>query len=114
VISLDHETQDNCDLIVLKGRLVAAVSARVADELVAIFDDGCGVLCLELSEVHHIDSKGLSILVNVMKRVHRDDGTFILLNISDEVRTLLELTGLHEVFDIEGSDFGDNQRAAGF
>jgi len=112
VISLDHDARNDCDLVVLKGRLVAAVCASVADELVAIFDEGCGVLCLEMSGVEHIDSKGLSTLVSVMKRVHNDEGVFNLMNISDEVLTLLELTGLYEVFDIRGDDSSGHQRVA--
>lgn len=100
MILLDHHAQEDRDLIVLSGRLVASVCAGIADDLVAIFDDGCGVMHLEMSAVEYIDSKGLSALVSVMRRVHKDEGVIALVNISDEVLTLLELTRLDEVFKI--------------
>jgi len=112
VISLNHQAREDRDLVVLTGRLVTSVSDQIADEMVAIFDDGRGILHVDMSEVEYIDSKGLSALVSVMKRVHKDEGLFVLINISDEVRTLLELTRLHEVFDIRGIDSDDQQRAA--
>lgn len=100
MILLDHQAQEDRDLVVLSGRFVSSVSAGVADDLVAIFDNGCGVLHLEMSAVEYIDSKGLSALVSVMRSVRKDDGVMALVNISDEVLTLLELTRLNEVFEI--------------
>jgi len=59
VILLEHKAQTDRDLVLLSGRLVSSVSAGVADDLIAIFDDGCGVLHLEMSDVEYLDSKGL-------------------------------------------------------
>jgi len=100
VILLDHKAQTDRDLVLLSGRLVSSVSAGVADDLIAIFDDGCGVLHLEMSDVEYLDSKGLSALVSVMRRVQQDEGVMALVNISDEALTLLELTRLDDVFTI--------------
>jgi len=101
VITLDHRALEGCDVVALKGRLVASISGGIADELIAIFDDGRGVLHVDMSEVEYIDSRGLSALVGVMRRVQKDDGAFALINVSNEVLTLLELTRLHEVFDLQ-------------
>jgi len=94
VITLDHHALEGCDMVVLKGRLVASISGSIADELIAIFDDGRGVLHIDMAGVEYIDSRGLSVLVGVMRRVQKDDGVFALVNVSDEVLALLELTRL--------------------
>jgi len=60
MISLDHQQLNECDFVVLSGRMVASVSDSVADDLVAIFDSGCGVLHIDMCSVEFIDSKGLS------------------------------------------------------
>ncbi len=112
MISLDHQALEDRDLVALEGRLVSSVSAGTADELVAIFDNGCGVLHLEMSRVETVDSRGLSALVSVMRRVHRDEGSFALINVSDEVRALLELTRLNDVFDLLSGDSEGESRAA--
>ncbi len=111
MISLDHQAHEDRDLVLLNGRLVASVSAGIADELIVIYDNGCGVLHLDMSAVSYIDSSGLSALVSVMKSVQKQEGAFALVNISDEVLTLLELTRLHEVFTIFNTEQG-GQRAA--
>jgi len=100
VITLDHHALEGCDMVVLKGRLVASISGSIADELIAIFDDGRGVLHIDMAGVEYIDSRGLSVLVGVMRRVQKDDGVFALVNVSDEVLALLELTRLRDVFDV--------------
>lgn len=112
MISLDHQPLEAQDLVVLKGRLVASISGGIADELIAIFDDGRGVLHIDMSSVEYIDSRGLSALVGVMRRVQKDDGVFALVNVSNEVLTLLELTQLHEVFELITDDSRSNSRAA--
>lgn len=104
MISLDHHALEGRDVVVLKGRLVASISSSIADELIAIFDDGCGVMHIDMSDVEYIDSRGLSALVGVMRRVQKDDGAFALVSVSDEVLTLLELTRLHEIFDLLPGD----------
>jgi len=100
VISIDHHAFEECDMVALTGRLVASISDGIADELIAIFDNGVGVLHVDMSEVVYIDSSGLSALVGVMRRVQKDDGAFALVNVSHEVLTLLELTRLHEVIEL--------------
>ena len=112
MILLDHQVQGERDLIIMSGRLVASVCGGVADDLIAIFNDGCGVLHLEMSDVEYIDSKGMSALVSVMRCVHKDEGNIALLNISDEVLTLLELTRLNEVFTILEDGSTGRQHAA--
>lgn len=112
MISLDHHPLEGCDVVVLKGRLVASISGGIADEIIAIFDDGRGVLHIDMSGVEYIDSRGLSALVGVMRRVQKDDGVFALVNVSNEVLTLLELTRLHEVFELLTVDSRGNSRAA--
>ena len=112
MILLDHQAQKERDLVVLSGRLVSSVCAEIADDLIAIFDNGCGVLHLEMSDVEYIDSKGLAALVSVMRRVHKDEGVIALVNISDEVLILLELTRLNEVFKLVNDGSRGQQNAA--
>jgi len=115
VITFEHHVLEGCDVVALKGRLVASISGGIADELIAIYDDGRGVLHVDLSDVEYIDSRGLSALVGVMRRVQKDEGAFALLNVSNEVLTLLELTRLHEVFDLQnvpsGGESGESNAA---
>jgi anti-sigma B factor antagonist len=55
---------------------------------------------MDLKNVDFIDSSGLSVLVSALKTMRLKNGYLALLNLSSEVKTLVELTRLHQIFDI--------------
>ena len=91
----------------------AADSSDVATQVIEIFEQGPGELHLEMASLEWVDSSGLSALVNILKRVRSQEGTLVLLNVNERVRALLEMTRLHEIFEIRDSD-GDFSQASGF
>jgi len=114
MITIEHDALESLDMIRLLGRLGAADSADVADQLISIFERGPGLLHIDMAGLEFIDSSGLSALVAVLKRARKQEGDLVLLNVTDRVRALLELTRLHEIFDIRdmGDDGMDDERAA--
>lgn len=116
MISVEHEGQNDFDLVRLKGRLGAADGPDAAEKMTAIFERGPGLMHLELSELEWIDSGGLSALVNLLKRARKQEGDVILLNPNERVRAVLELTRLHEIFDIreDGGEQENEKKASGF
>lgn len=115
MIDLEHEIAANVDVVRFRGRLGAADSAEVATQVVNIFEQGGGELHLEMSGLEWIDSSGLSALVNIYKRVRKQEGSMVLFNVNDRVRALLEMTRLHEIFDIQDDmDLAEPRKASGF
>lgn len=113
MIKIEHESRDDHDLVRLQGRLGAADGPDAAAEMMGIFERGVGLLHLEMSDLEWIDSGGLSALVNVLKRARKQEGDVILLNPNDRVRAVLELTRLHEIFEIREDEGGDsNEKSA--
>lgn len=117
MLSVEHEDQGDRDLVHIKGRLGAADGPDAAERLIQILERGSGMLHLEMSGLEWIDSGGLSALVNVLKRARKLEGDVILVNPNDSVRAVLELTRLHEIFEIREeqslSDL-DDRKAVGF
>ena len=105
----------NCgsvDIVDLPERLVMANAQEARDAVLNIVEQGHHRLVLNLGEISFIDSSGLSVLVSAMKAVHAEDGAIALLSPTDGVRSLIELTRLHQVFDIyEDRDEAVNQLA---
>ena len=64
-------------------------------------------LVLDLGGVAFVDSSGLSVLVSALKAAKKVSGSVVLLNLTNGVRALIELTRMHEVFQI----FADQQAA---
>lgn len=99
--------QRDVDVIQLPNRMVMANAAAIRKQIQTRIKQDRKRAVLDLSQTSFMDSSGLSVLVSVLKAVTKVDGGVVLLNLSDDVRALIELTRMHEVFEI----FGDLQAA---
>ena len=52
-------------------------------------------------DLEYVSSAGLRVLVMTQKLAARRGGTLTLLNTTDDVQEVLEMTGLADVFDIK-------------
>ena len=103
MIMLEHRPSGEFDLIRLTGRLggddVGDVSARLVD----ILDRGPGIVHLDLGALSFLDTGGLAAVISLFKRARRRGGDVILYDVNARVRALLELSRLHEIFEIRES-----------
>lgn len=97
---LTHRNTDGIDIVALAGRLVMADVPQVRQRLLAVVEQGQGKLVLDLADVGFMDSSGLSVLVSVFKAARLKNGDVVLLHLNPTVRSLIELTRLHQVFSI--------------
>ncbi|MDO6563778.1 STAS domain-containing protein [Amphritea sp. 1_MG-2023] len=68
--------------------------------LTELTDQGNHFLIIDLSLVNFLDSSGLAVLIAIYKQVNRQQGQVVLLQPQNNVRALIELTRLHQIFDI--------------
>ena len=65
------------------------------------------VVRVDLANVVFVDSSALAELLRSQRAARESDGDLVLVNMSDPVRIILELTALEQVFTIEtGQDAG--------
>ena len=98
---------DSVHVVKLPERLVMANATAVRKDLLEMVVQGHRHLILDLGEVSFVDSSGLSVLVSALNAATRENGSVVLLKPNNDVRALIELTRLHEVFDI----YADEQAA---
>ena len=89
------------------GRVDANVAMGLRAELMERIESGNTKLVLELSDVGFIDSTGLSVLITALKQASAAGGEVVLANATANVRSIIEVTGLHRVFRM----FDDEQAA---
>lgn len=99
-MNLKTQSFDAVELITLPQRLVMANAPEVRAAIKDLIDDGRTRLVLDLQGVEFVDSSGLSVLVSTLKAVQPRGGEVLLLSPSDGVRSLIELTRLHQIFAI--------------
>jgi anti-sigma B factor antagonist len=63
----------------------------------ALYGDGPELL-VDLSRVTFIDSTGLGMLIGILKEAREMEGDIRLVNAGREVRRILQVTGLEQIF----------------
>ncbi len=65
--------------------------------------EGVGELVIDLKPTRHVDSAGLGVLMLIQRRAVERRQTVVLRNPSDELRFLLVLTKLIDLFRLEAA-----------
>jgi len=58
---------------------------------------------LDMAEVEFVDSTGLGAFISFFRNLKENNGVFKLASLSDQVRTIFEITRLYRVFEIYDS-----------
>jgi len=77
---------------------------KAAVRLLEGMPEGAGRLVIDLGRTRHVDSAGLGALMLIQRRAAERRQTVVLRNPSEEIRFLLVLTKLNDLFQIEAGD----------
>jgi anti-sigma B factor antagonist len=97
-----HERDVAADATVLavEGEIHVSTAPEFTELLGRAIDAGDIRLVLDLSGVAFIDSTGLSVLLNALRRVTRAGGAMALVCANPTVLRLFEITRLDSTFDL--------------
>jgi anti-sigma B factor antagonist len=86
----------------LRGRIVLGDegSAPLRKLVSELLSQGRKKILLNLAEVTYIDTSGLASLINALAQARKQGGELKLVNLSQKVQDLMQITKLHTVFDI--------------
>lgn len=94
--------RDVC-VVEVEGQLIVGnrqdLKKKVLDEL----EKGGRKVLIDFARTGYIDSSGLGVLVSLAKKIREAGGELRLANLSDDLRTLFELTKLDTLFQISDS-----------
>jgi len=102
---VEHNTtsQDNVTIIALKGELDLSCVEEVKPVFLGLLDEDHPNIVIDMKELEFMDSSGLSLIVEVFKRVRVGKGDMKLARLNDSVTKLFEMTRLNQVFEIYDS-----------
>ena len=92
-------TEGNCLIIKLSGDIDMQTSPDARAQILAALNDKHHVL-VEMSAVEYIDSSGIANLVEGYQTAKSNSLTFVLFDISQMTRQVLELAKLDQIFPI--------------
>lgn len=99
-MNINIEQQGDIAILHCGGSLDAdSVGAfkKVAYELV---DKGTSRIVIDCSNITFVDSMGLGVLISLLRRARSRHGDVKMASLTDDVRTVFEITRLHRLFDI--------------
>jgi anti-sigma B factor antagonist len=94
--SLDDQTH----LIAVRGEVHVSTAPEFSERLNHAISGGKTGVVIDMTDVEFIDSTGLSVLLNALRRVTRQHGTLALAVNNPTVLRLFEITRLDSTFDI--------------
>lgn len=87
-------------MIALRGELDVATVPQLDDALREAIAAGCSALVIDLMELTFLDSTGLMVLLNGLRRIARKDGRLVLACTNATVLRLFDVTGTSSTFTI--------------
>lgn len=100
-------TEDNVDehthVLALRGELDVATVPRLADPLREVIAAGKTGLVIDLGELTFLDSTGLMVLLNGLRRVVRQGGNLVIVCTNPTVLRLFDITGTATTFTVVDS-----------
>jgi anti-sigma B factor antagonist len=107
-MSLKVESREvgNVAILDVHGRIVLGEEIHtLRDAVRALLAEGKKKIILNLADVDYLDSSGVGELVGSFTTVRNAGGELKLLNLTQKVEDLLQVTKLYTVFDIKDDEF---------
>ena len=82
------------------GHLNTNTAGELEKELADVFEKTSAVT-LDFADLEYLSSAGLRVLVAAQKQVSALGGSMRLVNLTEDVREVFEITGLIDVMDVE-------------
>lgn len=99
--AVDTRHEDSAVVVALTGELEFGTAAAMRAALVDVTHDDSPTVVVDLGGVEFIDSTGLSLLVQAKQRFEAQGRRYVLRKVPDRVRSVLDRSGLIELFVLE-------------
>ena len=100
-LKMTNREVDGVAVVALDGRIVLGEESAALRELVCdLLSKGHKKILFNLGDVNYIDSSGLGHLVSAFTSVRKQQGELKLLNLTNKVQDVMQITRLYTVFDI--------------
>jgi len=99
IMTINKEQKDEKTTFFPAGRLDTTTAPQLQEVLIPEFDSAKHVE-LDFSELVYISSAGLRVLLMGQKTAKAKNGEFSVINVSDEIMEVFEMTGFADMLNI--------------
>ena len=104
-MDLDVETtkRGEASIVGLRGEIDVYTAPRLRQAIVDLVDSGERRIVIDMEKVDFLDSTGLGVLVEGLKRAKTNEGDLAIVATHDKILKIFDITGLNKAFRIFGS-----------
>jgi anti-sigma B factor antagonist len=102
-LELETTQRDGVAVLSLRGEIDVYTAPRMRQAIVDLVDAGSRNIVIDMEKVDFLDSTGLGVLVEGLKRVRTRGGSLSLVVTQDKIVKIFDITGLNKAFPIHGS-----------
>ncbi len=113
MLQLEESHEDVVSVITLRGDIDAYTAPLLRQRLVDLVDEGEVNLIIDLGQVEYLDSTGVGVIFEGLRRVKTKGGTIDLVAGPGRIRRIFDSLGLSKDVPIHGSRdeaFGESAR----
>jgi anti-sigma B factor antagonist len=102
-LELETSERDGVSVLTLRGEIDVYTAPRMRQAIVDLVDAGSLNIVVDMGKVDFLDSTGLGVLVEGLKRVRTRSGNLAIVVTQDKIVKIFDITGLNKAFPIYGS-----------
>ncbi|MBR5576120.1 MAG: STAS domain-containing protein [Bacteroidaceae bacterium] len=93
--------QDGVMILLVEGRVDTITATELEKKMSQLWSINSVQLVLDCAGMEYLCSSGLRVILTAHKQVTANEGRFVLRNITPEVRSVLDMTGISRIISIE-------------
>lgn len=97
---------DEAVLVRVTGDVDLATSPKLRAALEEAIGAGADAVRLDMGGVTFLDSSGISVLVDAQQRLQEGSSKLVLHSVSDQIKRVLEISGLGSFFELSDQAAG--------
>jgi anti-anti-sigma factor len=93
--------QDGVMILLVEGRVDTITATELEKKMSPLWSVNSVQLVLDCAGMEYLCSSGLRVILTAHKQITANEGRFVLRNITPEVRSVLDMTGISRIISIE-------------
>ncbi|MCL6572375.1 MAG: anti-sigma factor antagonist [Bacillus sp. (in: Bacteria)] len=103
-IEIDDKNKET--LVFVSGEIDAFTAPKLREELLPLAEEPNKLVIVSLKDVSYLDSTGLGVFIGLFKELKKNNGELKLIDLSDRLKRLFEITGLSNIITISSKSEG--------
>jgi anti-sigma B factor antagonist len=97
-LDVEITDRDGAHVLTLRGEIDVYTAPRLRQAIVDLVENGAGHIVVDMTKVEFLDSTGLGVLVEGLKRVRTHEGVMSVVATQDKILKIFDITGLNKAF----------------